>query len=100
MFDFSNLEKVFNEYFNQKDIYVTLKITKVQAKTGISMPIEITQRIIGKDEKSTFKKISEIINIPKNTKNDTVFELKQKGNQCKNGEKGNLYIRISIFGNI
>ena len=46
MFDFSNLEDIFNEYFNHKDIYVNLKITKEQAKFGSSMPIKISRKII------------------------------------------------------
>ena len=45
-----------------------------------------------------YKTETEKIDIPKNTKNGTIFELKQKGNQCKNGEMGNLYVKVHIFG--
>lgn len=99
MFNFSSLEEVFNEYFSQKDIYTTLKVTKEQAKIGVSIPVKINRKIISKNNNSIVTKIVEIIDIPKNTKNGTLFRLKQKGNQCKNGEKGNLYVKVYIFGN-
>lgn len=99
MFDFSNLEEVFNEYFNRKDIYVTLKVTKEQAKRGISVPVEINRKIISENNNSTVTKIVEIINIPKNTKNSTILKLNGKGNQDNTSkEKGDLYVEIKIFG--
>lgn len=99
MFNFSNLEEVFNEYFSQKDIYVTLKVTKEQAKIGVSIPIEINRKIISENNNSTVTKIVEIIDIPKNTKNSTILKLEGKGNQDNTSkENGNLYVEIKIFG--
>lgn len=99
MFEFNNLEDIFNEYFNHKDIYVNLKITKEQAKFGSSMPIKISRKIINKDNSYVIKKTVETINVPKNVKDNTVIKLTGKGNQystCK--ENGDLYVEIKIFG--
>lgn len=99
MFNFSNLEEVFNEYFSQKDIYVTLKVTKEQAKIGVSMPVEINRKIINKDKSHTIEKDIETVKIPKNSKNNTVIKIKNKGNKFSyNMETGDLYVEIKIFG--
>ena len=97
MFDFSNLEDILDKYFNQKDIYITLKLTREQAKSGISMPVEISREIISKGNSNVIKKEIEMITIPKNTKHNTVIKLNGKGNQCSK-EKGDLYVKIKIFG--
>lgn len=99
MFNFSNLEEVFNEYFSQKDVYITLKVTKEQAKIGASIPVEINRKIISKNNNSTVTKIVETINIPNNTKNNTLIKLEGKGNQDSTSkENGDLYVEIKIFG--
>ena len=99
MFNFSNLEEVFNEYFSQKDIYVTLKVTKEQAKIGVSMPVEINRKIINKDKSYSIEKDIETVKIPKNSKNNTVIKIKNKGNKFSyNMETGDLYVEIKIFG--
>ena len=97
MFEFNNLENIFNEYFNQKDIYVTLKVTKNQTKTNVSMPVKISRKIINKDNSYVIKNEIEMVTIPKNTIHNTVIKLNGKGNQCSK-EKGDLYVKIKIFG--
>lgn len=98
----NELKDIFEFYFdtkNVKDIFSTIKLTKRQAKIGTIKYFAVNRRFINNTNKDYYYK-SEIekIDIPKNTKNGTIFELKQKGNQCNNGEKGNLYIKIKIFG--
>lgn len=104
MLDLDNeLKEIFESYFNTKnvkDIFVTLKLTKQQAKVGTIKHFTVNRRFIDNTNKDYFYKNEiEKITIPKNTKNGTLFQLKQKGNQCQNGEKGNLYIKVYIFGN-
>lgn len=99
MFNFNILEDIFDKYFNSKHIYVTLKLTKEQAKSGYSVPIEISRKIINKDNSYVIKKTIETINVPKNTKNNTLIKLKGKGNQYSiSKESGDLYVEIKIFG--
>lgn len=94
MFD-KELGEVFKQYFNTNDIYTILKITKSQAKKGCIKKINISRKIGTK-----YNQEEETVIIPKNTKNNTIIDLKGKGNQCSlNKEKGNLYIKIKIFGN-
>lgn len=99
MFDFSNLEDILDTHFNQKDIYITLNLTRGQAKSGISMPVEISRKIISKGNSNVIKKEIEMVTIPRNTKHNTVINLNGKGNQCSNSkENGDLYVKIKIFG--
>lgn len=99
MFEFNNLENIFNEYFNQKDIYITLKLTREQAKSGISMPVKISKKIINNDNNYVIKKEFETVTIPRNTKNNTIIKIHKKGNQNNNNkENGDLYVKIKIFG--
>ncbi len=97
MFNF-NLEDIFDEYFNQKDIYVTMKITKQQAKSGMFMPVEIKRKVISEDKGYIVEKTVETINIPKNVKHNTFIKLNGKGNYYSNEENGNLYVEIKVFG--
>ena len=97
MFDFSNLEDILDTHFNQKDIYITLNLTRGQAKSGISMPVEISRKIISKGNSNVIKKEIEMVTIPKNTKHNTVIKLNGKGNQYSK-ENGNLNVKIKIFG--
>lgn len=99
MFEFNNLEDIFNEYFNQKDIYVTLKVTKNQTKTNVSMPVKISRKIINKDNSYVIKNEIEMVTIPQNTNHNIVLKLNGKGNQYSyNKENGDLYVKIKIFG--
>lgn len=98
----NELKEIIESYFdtkNVKDIFITTKLTKRQAKVGTIKQFQVNRRYINNtNEDYYYKTETEKIDIPKNTKNGTIFELKQKGNQCENGEKGNLYIKIKIFG--
>ena len=94
MFEFNNLEDIFNEYFNQKDIYVTLKVTK-----NVSMPVKISRKIINKDNSYVIKNEIEMVTIPQNTNHNIVLKLNGKGNQYSySKENGDLYVKIKIFG--
>ena len=97
MFNFRNIENILNEYFNQKDIFTIVKLTKGQAKSGMSMPIEISRKIISKGNSNVIKKEIEMVTIPKNTKHNTIIKLNGKGNQYSK-ENGDLYVKIKIFG--
>lgn len=99
MFNFSNIENILNEYFNKKDIFTIVKLTKGQAKSGISMPIEISRKVTNKYNSNVIKNSLEIIEVPKNTKHNALIKLKEKGNQCSdNTGNGDLYVKIKIFG--
>ena len=99
MFEFNNLEDIFNQYFNQKDIYVTLKVTKNQTKTNVSMPVKISRKIINKDNSYVIKNEIEMVTIPQNTNHNIVLKLNGKGNQYSySKENGDLYVKIKIFG--
>lgn len=98
----NELKEIIESYFdtkNVKDIFITIKLTKRQAKAGTIKQFQVNRRYINNTNKDYFyKNVIEKIDIPKNTKNGVIFELKQKGNQCKNGEMGNLYVKVHIFG--
>lgn len=88
-----------NEY--KKDIVKEISITKIQAKNGTTKEF-IINRSSSKNniDEFEFNEETEKVIIPKNTKNNTIIELKEKGNQyTKDDTRGNLYIKVKIIGN-
>ena len=83
-----------------KDIVKEIGITKAQAKNGTTKEIIVNRASPKVDSKSfSFNEELEKIIIPKNTKNNAIIEIKEKGNQYTIDEtRGNLYIKIHIFG--
>lgn len=80
-----------------KDIVTTLKVTKTEAKTGVTKEIVINRSNL--QNNFCFCEEKELITIPKNTKNNTVLKLKERGNQyTENETRGNLYVKVHIFG--
>lgn len=98
----NELKEIFESYFdikNVKDIFVVLKVTKQQAKAGTIKHFTVNRRFIGNSNTDyLYKKEIEKITIPADTKNGTVIKINGKGNQIENGEYGNLYVKIKIFG--
>lgn len=93
MFD-ALFKEIQEQYFTSNDIYVTIKVTKNQAKNGCKKQVSISRK-----NNEQYSQVQETLEIPKNTKNNTILNLKGKGNQSRNKAKGNLYVRIHIFGN-
>lgn len=92
------IDNHFKDKFYNKDIIKEVGITRYEAKNGAIKEIVVNR---ASADKIDFKFNEEIekINIPKNAKNDTVIKVLEKGNQYRiNEPRGNLYIKIHIFG--
>ena len=97
MFIQDNFDRIFNDmreqYFTSNDIYTMIKITKTQAKSGCTKKLSISR-----NNNEQYNQEQEIIEIPTNIKNNTILQLKGKGNKFSTSEKrGDLYIKIHIF---
>lgn len=111
----TNFDEVFNELFKyftlNKNITKTCNISRLEAKKGITKNLEIYYYTIcehckGKEEcdlcnnRGVIVKKEKIkVNIPKKTKNNDIIVIKQMGNELEgNNERGDLYIKIHIWG--
>jgi DnaJ-class molecular chaperone len=101
-FNESEVKEIIDNCFNganyKKDIVKEIGITKYESKNGTIKEIVIN-RASANETDFKFNEELEKVTIPKNTKNGTIIKLLEKGNQYKTNEpKGNLYIKIHIFG--
>lgn len=97
MFIQDNFDSIFDDmreqYFTANDIYTMIKITKSQAKNDCTKQLSISRKI-----NDQYIQEQEIIEIPRNIKNNTMLQLKEKGNKFSTSEKrGDLYIKIHIL---
>lgn len=118
--DFEELGEIFATFFENKkiskDCVETYKITKQEAKEGLEKDIKILTADICEECKGIrnpnaickkcygrgyrFNEKTIHINIPAKIKNNDCLVYKGKGNQLKaNEERGDLYIKIHIYGN-
>lgn len=117
--EFTQLEEIFESYFGtaqkeNKNIMTTYNITKQQAKQGVIQNLKISVADIcdsckGKEADCQCKECNGkgyvyhektiIVRIPSKTKNNDLIIIQKQGNQFNmNEERGDIYVRIHIYG--
>ena len=94
------IDNSFKDIPHSKDIVKKIGITKSQARNGVTKEFLVNRATPKVNSKEfEFNEELEKVIVPKNTKTNTIIELKEKGNQYSIDEtRGNLYIKIHIYG--
>lgn len=94
------VEYYFKDNNYSKDIVKKIGITKEQAKNGTVIDVVVNRASPKVNSKEfIFNEELEKVTIPRNSKENTIIELKEKGNKYTTDEsRGNLYVKIHIFG--
>lgn len=117
--EFADLEEIFETYFRNskknKNVLTTYKITKQQAKQGLTQNLKISVADIcdtckGMDTSCQceechgrghiYNEKTMVLKIPPKIRNNDLIVIEKQGNQFNiDKERGDLFIRIHIYGN-
>ena len=115
--EFPDLEEIFETYLgnakNNKNIITTYKITKQQAKQGLTSNLKISAADICENCKEkdceckecrgrgyVYKEKTIVIKIqPKIRNNDLIIFEKQRKKFCVDEERGDLFVKSNFYGN-
>ena len=86
-----------NHNFNQlRPIQTNITLTMEQSYEGLSHPVEIEREVFENDTMKKTEKETIYVDIPAGIDNNEVIVMKNVGHEDKNGNKGDLRVRIHI----